>query len=356
MRYRKKVGLCPTFFKGEIMSIREKLLEIFKSKAGVPVTGEDLATKLNVTRSAVWKNVIALREAGFDIRSEGNRGYIFSPENDVFTTESVRKDLGDGTDALGLFVTVVDESESTNKEMKAAAKDGAPEGTCLIAKKQTAGKGRLGRKFFSPKRGIYLSFILKPRLSMQDSMMLTTIAAVAVRDAIEEVCGVDTGIKWVNDVYIGNKKVAGILTEATADIETQTLNFGVVGIGINVTDPEGGWPEELKEIAGSIYGEKMASPGVMSKLSAAVIKNYFEYYRKLPERTFMESYAKNQILTGKDIYVIKPESSIKATALGVDREGRLMVRYEDGREETIFTGEVSVRLAGTETKNRPVFE
>lgn len=334
---------------------KDQVLDIFSENAGIPVSGQDIADRLGITRAAVWKVIAALKEDGYVITASGNRGYIFSKQNDVMTTASVVRDLKDAVENLNLLVSVIDETESTNNDMKEAAKAGAPEGTCLIAKKQTAGKGRLGRSFFSPRTGIYFSFILRPHLAMKDSMLLTTIAAVAVRDAIEEVTGFETGIKWVNDVYINGKKVCGILTEAEADVESQTLSYAVVGIGINITDPEGGWPDEIKNSAASIYGNGQAPAGVMSALAAAVIRNYFAYYSKLPEHVFMKSYKEHQILTGKKISVIRPDSSISATALGVDDEGRLLVKYDDGREEAIFTGEVSVRLAGNENVNRPEF-
>lgn len=339
------------------MTMRNKdiILEKLRQHTGETVSGEALASELGISRQAVWKSVQSLRDMGYIINSSGNNGYILDPENTVFTTESVEEILGKDVERLGIDLKVVDDVSSTNNALKEEAKRGAREGTVLIAKHQSAGKGRLGRRFFSPKHGIYMSFILRPKLSMHESMYLTTIAAVAVRDSIESVTGKDAGIKWVNDIYVDGKKISGILTEAEADIESQSLSFAIVGIGINVTDPDGGWPAEIKDVAGSIYGAVDCPPGAMARISAEVIRNYFEIYRRLPDRSFMKSYGDHQILKGKRISVIRRDGSIEATALGTDEDGRLLVRFDDGSETALFTGEVSVRLAGTEEMNKPVF-
>ena len=342
------------------MKTADKIIELLEENKGNTISGEKLAQTLNISRAAVWKHIKNLKEDGYVINAINNKGYELLEKSGVFSTKSVMEELADEENGykgrIKLEAEVKDEVTSTNALLKDMAAAGADEGRVLIAKKQTAGRGRLGRNFFSPKNGIYLSMLLKPSIDFREAMLLTTIAAVAVVEAVREVTGKDTGIKWVNDVYLGGKKICGILTEAVTDVENGRLSYAVVGIGLNITRPsEENFPEELRDIAGFIYDEEEPPKGVMSKLTAAIIKNYFKYYEKLPEHSFMESYKKHQTLLNKDIVVITSDTSKKAKVKGVDDEARLLVEYEDGTEEALFTGEVSVREAGSEEQNMPKF-
>ena len=343
------------------MRTEDRVLELLEESRGKAVSGERLAEMLGISRTAVWKHIKALKEKGYEISSVSNRGYELIESLDVFSTKSVMDELADEvrgyTGRIGIEVEVRDEVTSTNALLKDMAAKGALEGRVLIAKRQTEGRGRLGRNFFSPKNGIYLSILLRPDMDFREAMLLTTIAAVAVVEAVREVTGRDTGIKWVNDVYLEGRKICGILTEAVTDVESGRLSYAVVGIGVNITKPsEDAFPDELKDIAGFVYDDEEPPKGVMSRLSAAIVKNYFKYYEKLPEHRFMESYKKYQILINKDIFVITPEGKKKARAYGVDDEARLLVEYEEGGSEALFTGEVSVREAGDERKNMPKFK
>lgn len=343
------------------MRTEDRVLELLEESRGKAVSGERLAEMLGISRTAVWKHIKALKEKGYEIGSGSNRGYELIESIDVFSTKSVMDELADEargyTGRIGIEVEVRDEVTSTNALLKDMAAKGALEGRVLIAKRQTEGRGRLGRNFFSPKNGIYLSILLRPDMDFREAMLLTTIAAVAVVEAVREVTGRDTGIKWVNDVYLEGRKICGILTEAVTDVESGRLSYAVVGIGVNITKPsEDAFPDELKDIAGFVYDDEEPPKGVMSRLSAAIVKNYFKYYEKLPEHRFMESYKKYQILINKDIFVITPEGKKKARAYGVDDEARLLVEYEEGGKEALFTGEVSVREAGDERKNMPKFK
>jgi len=342
------------------MKTADKILDLLEKNKGKAISGEKIAEILGISRMAVWKHIKALKEEGYGISSVSNRGYELLEAGDVFSTKSIMDELADEENGyngkIKLEAEVREEVTSTNALLKDMAAAGADEGRVLIAKKQTAGRGRLGRNFFSPKNGIYLSMLLKPNMDFREAMLLTTIAAVAVVEAVREVTGKDTGIKWVNDVYLEGKKICGILTEAVTDVENGRLSYAVVGIGVNITRPsDENFPEELKDIAGFVYDGEEPPKGIMSKLTAAIIKNYFKYYEKLPEHSFMESYKKNQTLLNKDIVVITSDSSKKAKVKGVDDEARLLVEYEDGKEEALFTGEVSVREAGSEKQNMPKF-
>lgn len=342
------------------MKTTDKILDLLEKNKGKAISGERIAEVLGISRAAVWKHIKALKEEGYEISSVSNRGYELLETGDVFSTKSIMQELTDKENGyngkIKLEAEVRDEVTSTNALLKDMAAEGADEGRALIAKKQTAGRGRLGRNFFSPKNGIYLSILLKPDMDFREAMLLTTIAAVAVVEAVREVTGKDTGIKWVNDVYLEGKKICGILTEAVTDVENGKLSYAVVGIGVNITRPsDENFPEELRDIAGFIYDGEEPPKGIMSKLTASIIKNYFKYYEKLPEHSFMESYKQHQILLNKNIFVITSESSKNARVKGVDDDARLLVEYEDGKEEALFTGEVSIREVGSEKKNMPKF-
>ena len=343
------------------MRTEDRVLALLEESKGKAISGERMAEVLEISRAAVWKHIKALKEKGYEISSVSNRGYELVNGIDVFSTKSVMDCLYDKKNGykgkIRIEAEVRDEVTSTNALLKDMAAKGALEGRVLIAKRQTEGRGRLGRNFFSPKNGIYLSILLRPDMDFREAMLLTTIAAVAVVEAVREVTGRDTGIKWVNDVNLEGRKICGILTEAVTDVESGRLSYAVVGIGVNITKPsEDAFPDELKDIAGFVYDDEEPPKGVMSRLSAAIVKNYFKYYEKLPEHRFMESYKKYQILINKDIFVITPEGKKKARAYGVDDEARLLVEYEEGGSEALFTGEVSVREAGDERKNMPKFK
>ena len=241
---------------------------------------------------------------------------------------------------------------STNTLLKEMAENGAPEGTVLTAKMQTAGKGRLGRSFFSPDSGsIYMSILVRPQVSVNDATLLTTAAAVAVALAIEKVTGKTTGIKWVNDIYYNDHKVCGILTEGHISPETGSLDYAIVGIGINLYDPEGGFPPELP-LAGSVFGNEKADETIRTQVIEETLKAFAEFYNAFPKITFYPEYKKRSFLIGKNVLVHKniklhPEKdgeAIPATVLDVDDMLRLVVRYEDGAEESLSSGEVSIGL------------
>lgn len=334
-----------------------EILNILEKNRGRAVSGEEIASKLHITRSAVWKNVNHLKKEGYDILSTNNRGYELTEENDILTADSIERDFSFEELLVKTEprVEVFDEVSSTNSLIKERARKGEEEGLVLVAKKQTAGRGRLGRSFFSPKKGLYMSFLLRPKLSFKDALILTTIGAVAVVEAIKELTGKEASIKWVNDVYYNDKKVCGILTEAEADMENGFLSYAVVGIGINLTEPTEGVPEELKDIAGFLFGKEEAPKDFMSKFCALLIKKFFYYYEKLPKKDFMNFYQSHQFLLNKDIFVISSEEKKRAKVYGVDDEARLLVEYEDGQREALFTGEVSIREVGKEEKNPPKF-
>lgn len=239
----------------------------------------------------------------------------------------------------------LEEVDSTNRYLKELAATGEPEGTVVIAKKQSAGRGRLGRSFFSPEeKGIYMSILLRPEIELQRSVLITSMAAVAVARAIEHVSGIPAQIKWVNDVYIHQKKVCGILTEAGINPETGTLDYAVLGIGVNVGTME--FPEELKKIATSINNECGAKI-TKEALIEEILKELEYWYPTMEDGSFLKESRERSILLGKEIFVLDSQAlggSYTARAVDLNDMGHLIIE-RDGVKSVLNSGEVSIRFS-----------
>ena len=317
--------------------LSKKLLELLEKYRGEFVSGQQIATLMNVSRNAVWKTVKKLEEDGYKIESVRNRGYRLTSDNDPMSTQSVGKFLRHN---VGL--TVEREVTSTNDILKSLAVQNAPEFSVLVAEEQTAGKGRLGRKFYSPKQsGIYLSILLRPNISATQSLCITTTAAVAVCRALENTLKIKPKIKWVNDIFVDDRKVCGILTEASLSLESGGLDWAVLGIGLNVSTPEDGYPDELKEIASSVLSSSDVE--IRSQLAAAIIDEFLDIYPNVTDKSVLEDYRKRSLLDGREVTVIRADEQERATVIGIDDDYSLIVKTENG-ERRIKTGEVSVRL------------
>ncbi len=326
------------------MNIRDEILKELENHKGDYVSGGQLSKTLSVSRNAIWKAINRLKKDGYDIAAVPNRGYCLSPDNDILSVQSISKYLKHSLD-----IEVVPVVSSTSTVLKERAAQGAPHGTVLIAKEQTAGRGRMGKQFFSPVgTGIYFSILLRPDIPAAESLFLTTSAAVAVARAIEDVSSRKAGIKWVNDVYIENKKVCGILTEASFNIETNRLDYAVVGIGINICAPEGGFPKEIENIATAVFENQAESVNQSSVLIAHVLNYFFDYYKDFQNQSYVDEYIRRSIIIGKDICVIDGTQKTDALALKIDKNCRLKVRFDNGTEKWIHSGEVSIKLQTSE--------
>lgn len=247
---------------------------------------------------------------------------------------------------------------STNTKAKELVGDGAPHGTVVIADQQSAGRGRLGRRFFSPAGcGIYLSAIIRPDecgLAMSDITLLTTAASVAVARAVSQVLNKEAKIKWVNDLYYDGKKVCGILTESVIDPKRGTIDAIIVGIGVNYREPDGGFPEELQGIAGALVGADETAGGTKDALAEAIAARMFDVLAEIPDRRFLDDYRSRSLLLGRQVRIFPQgapgshpdcaqSDNAVVTVLGIADNGGLMVQYDDGRQETLTTGEISLR-------------
>lgn len=246
-----------------------------------------------------------------------------------------------GEKAQNVKIRVVEGTGSTNDDMKKAALSGEDEISVLIARSQSAGKGRKGRSFYSPENtGIYMSFLLRPKYSPEECTLLTTLAAAVTAESIEKVTGKKAQIKWVNDVFMEGRKVAGILTESAFAPDGSRLSYAIVGIGINISPPTDGFPEEISDIAGTILTDSTAP--VKNRLVAEIINGFTENYYKLPQREYLESYRKRLFFLGREITVIEAEKTYKATAINVDSMCHLVVQLPDGTEKVLYGGEISI--------------
>ena len=241
-------------------------------------------------------------------------------------------------------IEVVDVLPSTNTALKAKAEADEPQGSVLIARAQTAGIGRKGRSFFAPEdTGIYMSLLLRPQLAAEESLLITTAAAVAASRAIEKITLKTIQIKWVNDLFYNGKKLSGILTEASLNQNSKTLRYAVLGIGINVCMPEGGFPEELRSIATALYEKADAPQDIRSKLIAAFLDEFYAIYRLLPQKEFMDEYIARSCVIGKKIKVISLQGTEEAQALGITPDAGLLVQLTDGSIRVLNSGEISIR-------------
>ena len=238
-----------------------------------------------------------------------------------------------------------DSIESTNTLAKQLAAYGAAHGTVLIADHQTGGRGRLGRSFHSPAgSGIYMSVILRPDCAPQELMHLTCAAAVAMCDAVERSCGIRPGIKWTNDLVVGKQKIAGILTELGLGTGGK-VNYAIIGIGINCCQDVSDFPEEIRSVAGSLHSVTGKSIDRASVAAAMMDALYRTDQILLTEKaSLMDAYRRDCMTLGQSVSVVKADGSVRhGTALDIDEDGGLLIRFTDGSEETVTSGEVSVR-------------
>lgn len=241
-----------------------------------------------------------------------------------------------------LNITIFSELDSTNNYLKKLGSQGEKETTLVIAESQTGGRGRMGRSFYSPNgAGVYFSLLLYPKISAEKSLNLTVMAAVSVAEAVMQYSNGDVKIKWVNDVYIDGKKVCGILTEGSINVEKK-LDYAVVGIGINVIAPENGFPDDIKDIATAIFSGN-AEENVKEKIVADVVNKFFGMYNAI-DTDFVKRYKEYSYLTGKEINIISGENIRPATVLGITDDCHLLVKNENDEIEEISSGDVSVRV------------
>ena len=320
--------------------MKTRILKELK-EAGDYISGQELCEKLQVSRTAVWKHIKALREEGYRIDSVTNKGYKLLDSPDSITAEEIGSDLD--TEWLGRNLRYYETIDSTNLEIRRLAEEGAPHGTTAVAEEQTSGKGRRGRSWLGKAGcGIWMSFLLRPQIAVENSSMLTLITALAVEKAVGEETGLQCQIKWPNDIIVNGKKLCGILTELSAQMDE--LNYVVVGIGINANMQE--FPDDLRDKATSLRIET-GETVKRASLAARVLKYFEAYYEKFIKTedlsAFADEYNRLLIHMNRKIRVIRGSGEDFYISRGINDKGELMVEDDAGKKSVVLSGEVSVR-------------
>ena len=315
-----------------MIALKQKILDILKSADGY-ISGERISEQLHISRAAVWKHIKKFKEDGYEIESVTNKGYRLVSSPDIITESGITSGLN--TEFIGRKLYIYDETDTTNERAK--ANNTVPEGSVFIAEVQTHGKGSRGRGWVSPRgTGIWHTILLKPDISPLEVSQITLVAGLAVCKAI----GLDAKIKWPNDIVIGDRKVCGILTEMSAEMDM--VNYVVCGIGINVNTES--FDKEIEHRATSMYiesGIKYHRDEIISRL----LNEFEHYYKKFLGGglgAILDEYKKHCVTIGRDVSVIFKKETVTGKAVDVDENGALVVDTASGIIR-VTSGEVSVR-------------
>lgn len=320
------------------MSTKKEVLHLLEQNKESYISGQELADQIGITRAGVWKAIGNLKKEGYLIDSATNKGYRLLKENDLLSEEGIRVYLDEKYKEN--LIIVLDSTDSTNSYAKKMAIDGALHGTIITANEQVQGRGRFGRSFYSPEgKGIYLSLILRPQLDLLEVAFSTILTVVAVTRALKAFSGQEIQIKWVNDLFVEGKKISGILTELSHDMESGKVDFVVAGIGINVNAKKQDFPQELKDIAGSIHIERANRNQVIAQICNELLKIFQDFDKK----KIIQEYKTMQMVLQKEVVFDKDGVLKTAKAVDIDQDGGLIVEIE-GKNETLRSGEISVKI------------
>ena len=319
--------------------MREKILEVILDNEKEFISGEELSKKLGISRTAIWKHIRILRSQGYNIESVNKKGYRLVDEpTDLLNPQNIYRNLK--TKFIGKNVLHFETIDSTNDYAKKIGNE-LRDGSVIISEEQTKGKGRLGRVWESKAgEGIWMSIILKPNIIPNKAPFITLIAGASIVKALN-ILGVDAKIKWPNDITINNKKLSGILTELSAEIER--VNYIVVGIGMNVKDTD--FEEELQDKATSLYKENynVSRVDIVKEILCQFEKLYLDYIEKDDKKEVLDICRQYSAIINKEIYVIKNDQKELVDCIGINEEGNLIIKNKDGNLEGIMSGEVSIR-------------
>lgn len=305
------------------------------------ISGQELCERFNVTRTAVWKVINQLKKEGYEIEAVQNRGYRLVSQPDVISKAELESRIH--TKWAGRNVAFYESVGSTNVQAKLLAEEDAPSGTLVVAQTQTAGRGRRGRGWVSPPgHNLYFTLLLRPEINPDKASMLTLVMALAVKEAIETVCGIQAGIKWPNDIVLNGRKVTGILTEMS--MQGEYIQHVVIGVGINVKQQE--FAPELAGKATSLEAE-LGKPVARALLLEKVMERFEEDYALFGERQdlslLLKAYNAALVNCDRKVQVLDPAGEYVGTAKGINEKGELLVVTSDNKLEKVFAGEVSVR-------------
>lgn len=320
--------------------MKETVLAVLKEQAGAYVSGEELSNRLQVSRTAVWKHIGGLRDEGYEIESSPRLGYRLVGVPDLLLPLEIQDGLE--TEILGRHIEHRRTVSSTNRLARDLAAEGAPEGTVVLAETQESGRGRLGRSWISPVGGIWLSLVLRPNLPPYKAQLITLLAAVAAVEATERVAGVTAGIKWPNDLLLNYRKLAGILTEVSAEMER--VNYMVLGIGVNANIEVSCFEDDVAATATSLLAET-GQPICRAAWVRQFLKDFEAAYLEAQARGFsgmLDRWRKYSVTLGQDVDIQMSDRSAHGKAMDIDEQGALLVRTEAGLE-TFLAGDVSLK-------------
>lgn len=324
-------------------TMKDNILEYFEGQPGIVISGGFIAKELNISRTAVWKNIKTLIDEGYDIITVPQKGYILDKNSDKLSENLIRKELR--TKLIGKDLRIYSTTTSTNDQLKEIAKSGGAEGTVVISEEQTKGKGRMGRNFYSPQgQGIYLSILLRPDMPADKAVAITIKTAVAVAEAIDKIAGVNSRIKWINDLFLQGKKICGILTEASMEMESGKLEYVIVGIGINVNKKNLIVPETLESIMGYISESGSKDHQISrNRLIAEILNRIEAVYLNDDFSSVLKIYKDKSMVLGKYVEASIEGKLQRVKALDIDEDGRLIIQKENGEMLKLNSGEVSVK-------------
>lgn len=320
--------------------MKAELLRILRETEDY-VSGQQLCKHFGVSRTAVWKMISQMKEEGYEIEAVKNRGYRIQSTPDVVTAEEIQSLLHTGW--MGQNCIYLECVDSTNNYARRIAEEGASSGTLIIAEEQTGGKGRRGRNWEAQKgENIMMTLLLRPRIRPEHASRLTLLMAMAAAQGIQDYTGLQAGIKWPNDVVVNGKKICGILTEMSTEIDY--INYVVIGAGINVNQE--GFPEEIQETAGSLMlelGRHVPRAVLVARVVEKLEKLYEIFLRTEDLTGLKEEYNQMCVNCGQQVRVLEPGNEYTGVSEGINERGELIVRREDGGKVPVYAGEVSVR-------------
>lgn len=320
--------------------MKSEILKMLRQTDGY-ISGQELCEKFQVSRTAVWKAINQLKDEGYQIEAVRNKGYHIVDSPDRMSKDEIASLLS--THWAGQRLFCYDEIDSTNLALRRLKEGDHVHGALIVADKQTAGRGRRGRKWESPSgSSIFMSILLKPEIQPNDAPMLTVVMAYSVAKAIRKVTGLDAKIKWPNDIVLNGKKVCGILTEMSAEIDF--VHYVIVGIGINVNMES--FAEEIRDTATSLYiegKEKVKRSELIAAVFTEFERDYEQFMRDGDLGGMREAYNELLVNCGKEVRVLQPGNEYEGIAHGIDAEGNLLVETEAGEMRNVYAGEVSVR-------------
>lgn len=325
------------------MTVDAQILRALRNSGSEPVSGTDLATQLGISRAAIWARIEELRSLGYEINASPHGGYRLRSTPDVLHADDLLALLDPGM-LIGRDIRAFQETTSTNDVADKLGRDGVKEGVVVFAESQTKGRGRLGRSWVSSQgKGLWFSVLLRPSLSPQAATQITVASATALTRALKQIAVIQCGIKWPNDILVNDRKLCGILTEMTAEVDK--INYIVLGIGVNVNFEPGDFPRELRTIATSLAIEAGRN-FKRAEVAAAVLRELNRDYLRLKAGEFSavaDEWEENCTTIGRNVEISLGSRLVHGRAESLDREGALLVRTQHGHLERIIGGDVTLR-------------